>query len=296
MREFLKKIRYLLEALIVEMALGFFKILGPKNSSNFASFLARHIGKRHSTNELAMTNLGRAFPHFNLLQKEKIIEDMWDNLGRVVGEYAHLSSLSAAEMVEKHVTFENEDKENIEYIKKNFPNGGIIFSAHIGNWETGPKIFNFCGFDASIVYRPLNNKYVEKITAKMRGAKLIAKGSKGGRQIIDVIKNSGYVAILMDQKISEGEPVRFFHDDAITATSIARIALKYNVPLIPARSIRVDHQFKFKAKIEKPLDFTRSGNLNDDILRLTLLINKKLESWIEQNPAQWFWVHNRWKK
>ena len=130
----------------------------------------------------------------------------------------------------------------------------------------------------------------------MRGVKLIAKGSQGGRQIIDTIKKSGYVAILMDQKISEGELVRFFHDDAITATSIARIALKYNVPLIPARSIRIDHQFKFKAKIEKPLEFQRTSDLNADILALTLLINQKLESWITQHPSQWFWVHNRWKK
>ena len=134
------------------------------------------------------------------------------------------------------------------------------------------------------------------MTSEIRGTELIAKGLQGSRRIIEVIKSGGCVIIMADQKISEGEPVKFFHDSAITTTSIARIALKYDIPVIPARIIRIGKEFKFRADLEKPLEIQRSQNINDDTLALTLEINRKLESWIRQYPAQWFWVHNRWKK
>jgi KDO2-lipid IV(A) lauroyltransferase len=174
--------------------------------------------------------------------------------------------------------------------------GGIIFGAHTGNWEIGPKIFVKHGLKVSTVYRPLNNPYVEKMTASLRGVELIEKGVSGSRKIVEVIKNGGFVIILADQKISEGEPVQFFHDEAITATSIAKIVLKYGVDLIPARAVRLGRNFKFFVEAEKPLAIQKTTDLNSDVLRLTRQINRKLEEWIKQYPSQWFWVHNRWKK
>ncbi len=296
MKNLLKKIRYLLEALIVWLALLFFRFLGPKNASNFAAFLAKTVGKRHSTNKLAFDNISKALPNLNKARKLEIVEDMWDNLGRIVGEYVHISRENPQNLLKKYVIIDEETLQNIDFIKNNKEKGGLIFSAHIGNWEIGPKILANLGFDVSTVYRPLNNPYVEKMTAQIRDTKLIAKSSKGSREIIAAIKNGQYVVILADQKTSEGELVKFFHDDAITTTSLARIALKYDVPLIAARSIRINKEFKFEIKIEKPLEFKKSDDLNKDILDLTRMINKKLEDWIREFPHQWFWVHNRWKK
>lgn len=294
MQNIFKQIRYIIEALITIIALLFFFLLGARKSSNFGSFLARVIGKRHYSHKLALNNLNKALPA--LTSKEKILDDMWDNLGRVVGEYVHIADKNPQKLVEKYIIIDAETASNIQYLKELPQKGGIIFSAHIGNWEIGPKFFIKHGFDVSTVYRPLNNPYVEKLTAKIRGTKLIAKSSKGSREIIEAVKKGQYIIILADQKISEGEPVKFFHDDAITTTSLARIALKYGVPLIPARAIRLNHQFKFEVKVEKPLNFQKSDNADNDVLNLTRLVNLKLESWISQYPAQWFWVHNRWKK
>ena len=179
MNDFIKKIRYLGEALIVKLAMGFFALLGEKNASDFGSFLARKIGKLHSSHKLALSNISKAMPHLNEAQKNQIIDDMWDNLGRVVGEYVHLAKLSPQKMVEKYVLFDDKSRANIGFIKQNCK-GGIIFSGHIGNWEIGPKTLMSEGFNVSTVYRPLNNPYVEEMTASIRGAKLIAKGSHGG--------------------------------------------------------------------------------------------------------------------
>ena len=294
--KFSKKIRYLFEALIARIGIFIFYHLPPATASNITSFLARVIGKRHSTTRLADKNISAALPNFSSKERKVIIDDMWDNLGRIVGEFPHICKLSPENLVEKYITMSDVSQQNIESLKLAPQKGGIIFSGHIGNWEVGPKVFINKGLNVSTVYRPLNNPYVEDFTSKMRQIKLIPKGSKGNRQIIEAIKNGEYVIILADQKISEGEKIKFFHGEAITTTSIARIAIKYNVPIIPARSIRVNREFKFIVEVESPLVFKNTMNLNEDVLRVSRLINEKLESWISQYPSQWFWVHNRWKK
>ncbi|MCE3255056.1 MAG: lipid biosynthesis lauroyl acyltransferase [Rickettsiaceae bacterium] len=292
---FIKRFRYFVESLIVRFGLFFFQALGLKKSSNLASSLARFIGKKISVNSLARKNIAQSLPNLSNAEIDGVIDDMWDNLGRIVGEFPHISNLSGKELG-NFVSLDEESAKNIEYIKKNF-NGGIIFSAHIGNWEIGPKIFLENGMNVKTVYRPLNNPLVEDMTAKMRKVELISKSSKGSKQIINEIKDGNYVIILADQRTSDGILVPFFNRPALTTASIAKLALKYNVPLIPARSIRIGREFKFLVKVEKPIEFQKTDNINGDfVAHLTTIVNQKLEEWIKQYPSQWFWVHDRWKK
>jgi KDO2-lipid IV(A) lauroyltransferase len=290
----LKQVRYLIEALIVKLGLLFFHSLTPKIAANFAAKIATFIGPKIAVHKLAYKNITNALPELNENRKKEILADMWDNLGRIIGEYPHIAYYKVEE-IEEIVEFPEETIKNIEFIK-NSKKGGIIFSGHIGNWEVGPKAFMKFGIIPHTVYRSLNNPYVEKMTATIRNQKMITKGTSGNRMIIDVIKNGGFIIIMADQKISEGEPVQFFHDKAITTTSIAKIALKYDVSLIPARSIRIGKDFKFIIDVEKPLEFDKTEDINKNVINLTLKINQKLESWIKEYPSQWFWVHNRWKK
>jgi KDO2-lipid IV(A) lauroyltransferase len=295
MGKIVKKIRYLIEAAIVRFGLFLFTLLGVKNASNFASYVAKFIGKRISVNSLARQNIQKSLPNLTPNQVEDVLDKMWDNLGRIVGEFVFISKSSGKDLM-NFADFDQASKNNIEYIKKNF-NGGIIFSAHIGNWEIGPKIFLENGINVKTVYRPLNNEYVDDMTSKIRGVELISKSTQGNKQIINEIKNGNYVIILADQKISDGIWVPFFNRPALTTASIAKLALKYNVPLIPARSIRAGEDFKFKLRVEKPIEFQKTDSIRDDlVLELTTKVNQKLEEWIKEYPSQWFWVHNRWKK
>lgn len=290
----MKLLRYKIEDLIVRFGLWFFLKLKPKTASNLAARIAKFIGKKISVNKLAYDNISKAMPNLDEAQKLEIIDQMWDNLGRVVGEYGHIVNFKDDELKEYYEMI-GDTKESFE-VMKNSKKGGIIFGAHLGNWEIGPKIFLQNGLNVSTVYRPLNNPYVEKLTANLRGVKLIGKSAKGNRKILEEIKNGGYVVILADQKVSEGKAIKFFHDDAITTTSIARIALKYDIPLYGARSIRQGSNFKFSVELTKPLKFDKTQDNEEDINNLTLKINQQLEEWIKQKPSQWFWVHNRWKK
>jgi Kdo2-lipid IVA lauroyltransferase/acyltransferase len=290
----IKLTRYLLEMIAVKAGLMIFCAMKPQKASDFASKIARFVGKKISVHNLANKNLSKALPKYTSSQREEILDNMWDNLGRIVGEFGHIAKCKTEE-IDNLIEIDDETEANIEELKTS-KKGGIIFGAHIGNWEVGPKVFIKRGLRVSTVYRPLNNPFVEKLTANLRGVDMIEKSVAGSRKIIEVIKNGGFVIILADQKISEGASVKFFHDDAITTTSIARMALKYDIPLIPARSIRIGKRFKFMVRVEKPLAIEKSGNVNSDIMQITRNINQKLEEWIEQYPSQWFWVHNRWKR
>jgi KDO2-lipid IV(A) lauroyltransferase len=97
--------------------------------------------------------------------------------------------------------------------------------------------------------------------------------------------------------MTDGEMIKFFHQEALTTVSIARLALKYNIPLIPARAIRIGRAFNFIAKIEKPIEFKKSSHITEqEVIDLMTKVNNKLAEWIKEYPSQWFWVHNRWKK
>ena len=293
----IKQIRYFLESLAVRFGLGLFQIIGLKNASNLASFLARLIGKRISVHNLARKNIVQSLPKLSATEVDEVLDKMWDNLGRIVGEFVHIAKFTGKELME-YVCFDEESKKNIADIKRNFNDGkgGIIFSAHIGNWEIGPKVFLESGLNVKTVYRPLNNEIVDKMTSEIRDVELISKSSQGNKKIIEEIKKGNYVAILADQRVSDGILVPFFNRPALTTAAIARLALKYDVPLIPARSIRIGREFKFLVQIEKPIEFQKTANINDSILNLTTKVNQKLEEWIKEYPSQWFWVHNRWKQ
>lgn len=294
MREIVKKIRYIFEAPLVWLGLIIFRFFAVKKAGDFAARLAVFIGKKLKVTKLAHDNLSKALPHLNAQQKNQIIDDMWDNLGRIIAEFPHICAFSAEEL-RQYVEIDELSKQNISDLIA-LKCGGIIFSAHFGNWEIGPKILQDCGLEVSTVYRPLNNPWVEDLTASLRGVRMIEKGSVGSREIINLLKQKKFIIILADQKISEGEPIKFFHDDAITTTSIARLAIKYEVPLVPGYISRVDKNFNFNLFIEKPLEFNNKNSLDEEVINLTLKMNQKIEKWILSSPHQWFWVHNRWKK
>ncbi len=295
MKQLIKKIRYFFELIAVRIGLFIFSVLGLKNASNFGSFLARKVGKLISVHNLAKDNISKALPKLGESKIDQILDDMWDNLGRIAGEFIYSCKFDK-DKIANYLTSDDKTLENIKHIKKNY-NGGIIFSGHIGNWEVGPKFFLHHGINVKTVYRPLNNEAVDKITSQIRNIGLIAKNTQGNKQIIKEIKDGNYIIILVDQKISDGIDVPFFHDQALTSSSIAKLALKYDIPLIPARSIRIGKEFKFKIQVDKSIEFKKEKNISEEqVFSLTKKINKKLESWIKEYPAQWFWVHNRWKR
>ena len=120
----------------------------------------------------------------------------------------------------------------------------------------------------------------------------------GNKEIIKSLKNGEFIIVLADQRVGDGIEVPFFGRKALTSPSLAKLVLKYNIPLVPIRIIRKNNETNFNMEILDPLDITKDKELTMDkkIYKITKEINKTLEGWIRQCPEQWFWVHNRWKK
>ena len=288
-----KKIKYALEAILVKVFFTIFKILPIDVASDIGGLVARNLGPLFKVSKVAERNLIKIMPELDENKRKKIILDMWQNLGRVAAEFPHIYKLSA-EQFNQRVVIEGADAEALHHYRQQ---GAIFFSGHIGNWEVAPRLPVEQGFEVSLIYRHANNKIVDHMMCAERSRQNIAiipKGEKSARQIIAALKNKKILAMLVDQKMNDGINVPFLGHDAMTAPAIARLALNFKCPLVPIQVIRTC-KANFKIKIHPALKINETNHREQDIYQIMSQINGLIGGWIKENPAQWFWLHKRWK-
>ncbi|MFD2264097.1 lauroyl acyltransferase [Lacibacterium aquatile] len=286
----MKRLRHLIEAGVVLVLLGIFKMLTLDAASAFGGWIARKVGPLTSADRIARRNLARFMPEMGAAERNATIRDLWDNLGRTFGEYPHLAQI-AAERVEVTGT---------DIVARLREDGmtGICFSGHLANWELLPIVAAQQGVELTGVYRRPNNPFVDRIVLKLRepaGGRLVPKGSEGAREILKAMLAGQHLGLLIDQKMNDGMAVPFFGTDAMTAPAAAQLALRFKCPLVPVHPVRLQGA-NFRLDVLEPLVLPASGNKNADSLALMSEINRLLEAWIRENPAQWLWIHNRWPK
>jgi KDO2-lipid IV(A) lauroyltransferase len=285
----LKMLRYFLEGILAWSFYYLFKLLPLDWASWLGGFIAKKVGLRLKLTETARSNLRHAFPEKSQEEIEAILPAMWENLGRVAGEFAHLPHL-VGEHYARRVDIEG--TEHVKRIKQS-KHGAIFFSAHLGNWEMCPKASYELGMPVTLVYRAANNPFVDSLIklgrAHSQGG-LFPKGKKSARELISVLKEGKSVGMLTDQKMNDGVPVPFFNRDAMTAPAMAELALRYNCLLIPVQVIRT-HGAHFKVVVHPQIDI----NEKQPIEILTEM-NVLFEGWIRERPEQWLWMHHRWPK
>jgi KDO2-lipid IV(A) lauroyltransferase len=298
MNKAFKEVCYIVEYTLVKIFIFIFKILKFKKSTKLSIFLTKFVGKRLSVHKLAKDNIRKSIKKLTEKEIENIVDNMWENLGRNIAEYYFINKKSKKE-INKIVSLDENSKKNFQKLKRS-KKGGILFSAHFGNWEVGGRYLGLNDFKCKTLYRPFNNKYVNQLISvdKRKNIKLIRKGSAGNKEMIKSLKNGEFIIVLADQRVGDGIEVPFFGRKALTSTSLAKLVLKYNVPLIPIRIIRKNNETNFNMEILDPLDVVQDKELTMDkkIYKITKEVNKTLEGWIRKSPEQWFWVHNRWKK
>jgi KDO2-lipid IV(A) lauroyltransferase len=225
-------------------------------------------------------------PEKSAIEVELIIKGMWDNMGRVVGEFVHIFDLSEQEFKQRLTI------EGLENVPLDGKSGVIFFSAHLGNWEIAPRFPSSCGINTALIYRKANNKLVDDLMLAQRSKNnilAIQKGISATKKIISHLKKRGALTMLVDQKMNDGIAVPFFNHMAMTPHAIAKLAKNYQAIVIPSQIIRT-HKANFILKFYPPIDTTKSD------YEVLLNINQILELWIKEHPTQWMWVHNRWGK
>ena len=285
-----KLIRYAMEMQLVMFLALYCKLFNINKSSNQIGFLARKYGPKLGISKRANQNLKNALPNLSKEQRSEIIRGMWENLGRTAAEFFNIKTL----IKERNRI----NIKGIEILRDNINNGAIYVSAHIANWEIIPIAIKETDKQVGAVFRESNNYFFNKWMIQQR--KLITehqfpKGPTGTKEILNFLKDNGSVAMLVDQKLSNGVKANFFGLNAMTASTPASLSLKYGYPVVPLKVKRkngVNFEIEFFDKIE----IDKTGNIDTDILNFTNKINLFLEKIISDKPEEWFWLHNRWDK
>jgi len=287
----MNNLKYFFQFLGIYTLFLIFKILGLKYSSILSGRILMLIGPIFRSDNISYSNLSKAFPKLSKIEKKNIIKNMWKNYGKILAEYMFIKNFKESEDLSKNIIIENQNE--LELIKKN-SKPVVFISGHFNNFELMAMHIEKSGIDLAAVYRPLNNKFLnplmENIRKKYICKKQIKKGITGTKELLKNFKDGASVALMIDQRVSEGIHSDFFSEKAWTTTVPAQFVKKYNAKIVPIYIERIKEN-KFKIQIYKAMEFSE----NDTIQSITLNLNKILEKMIAKNPEQWIWTHNRWK-
>ena len=284
----MKIINYFLQSLFVYLFFFLGRCLGLKISRKVFAFLFSCFGPFFRSKKIIKKNLNIFFNKISHLNEKKIISNMWKNYGMTFIEYIYLDYFRKQN---SHITIQ----ENINLSQITKEKKPVIFiSGHFANFELMSMEITKKNIPLASIYRPLNNiflnPFMEYLRRKYISKNQIKKGINGVRKSIEYLKKGYSIALMIDQRVSEGEKVNFFDKAALTTTLPAQISLKFNVDIIPVYIERDEHN-------HFTIEFQNRINPNDfnDKLKLTKKLNEVLEKMIVRNPNQWIWTHNRWK-
>ena len=254
----------------------------------FFSSLFSKIAPFFRSNTVVQKNLEIFNQKLTEIEKTIIINNMWKNYGKTFIEYIFLDKLKKNN---SHISIYGE--ENLKSVLEK--NKSVIFiSGHFANFELMSMEITKKKIPLATIYRPLNNfflnPFMEFLRKKYICQNQIKKGVKGVRDAIEFIKKNFSIALMIDQRVSEGEKIDFFQRPAFTTTLPAQLAFKYDLSIIPV-FIKRDENDKFRIEFYQEI---KSSNFKDKT-ELTIELNKILENMILKNPGQWIWTHNRWK-
>ena len=283
-------IKYFIQFLIIVFFFIIYKILGLKIASNLSSNLLKFFGPFFRSRELIEKNILKAFPNIGSNEIDKIINNMWGNYGRILSEYVFLKDFRKSKYQDNIEIIGQDILENIKKSKKPV----IFISGHFNNFELMAMHIEKSGINLAALYRPLNNKFLnfimEKIRKKYICKEQIKKGVAGTRQLLSYFKKDYSIALMVDQRVSQGPRSDFFKQGAHTTTIPAQFVKKFNWKIVPIYIERIN-KINFRLTINEPISYSNNQSTED----ITVALNHIVEKMIIKNPDQWIWSHNRWK-
>jgi KDO2-lipid IV(A) lauroyltransferase len=286
----MKNIKYFTQYILIILLLLFFKIIGHKFALIISSKLFSFFGPLFRSKKIIYSNLTNAFPNLNEFEKSKITKMMWCNYGKILAEYVFIKNFRETKLEQNVIVKGQEILDKIQINKKPV----IFISGHFNNFELMAMHIDKSGIDLAAIYRPLNNKYLNTIMEKIRRNyicnKQVKKGIAGTKLLLKYFRNGTSIALMIDQRVSQGLRSNFFNKKASTTTIPAQFIKKFKCDVVPIYIERTNNM-NFKITINKPIKFSDSSSIE----AITNDLNKILEKMILENPEQWIWTHDRWK-
>ncbi|WP_415320654.1 lysophospholipid acyltransferase family protein [Candidatus Pelagibacter sp. Uisw_092] len=286
----MKLIKYFIQFLTILTLFLIFKILGLKLATLLSSKIMYLIGPLFRSQSLINSNILKALPNSNQEKVKNISKRMWGNYGKILAEYVFIKDFRESKLNKK---IKVKGQEILDEIKKN--NEPVIFiSGHFSNFELMALHIEKSGINLAVVYRPLNNKFLNFIMEKIRKKYIcknqIKKGISGTKKLLSFFKSKTSIALMIDQRVSQGITSKFFNHDCFTTTIPAQFIKKFKCKVVPIHIERLQNS-DFQLTIHEPLEYP----INESLETITLELNMFLEKLILKNPEQWIWSHNRWK-
>ena len=284
----IKFFKYFFQAIIVYLFFIIGKLVGLKLSRIIFSTIFKLFAPAFKSKKIIDKNLSIFASEVPNIDKNQIISEMWKNYGMTFIEYMFLNTFRKNS---SHIEIKGDENLNVAISKKK----PLIFvSGHFANFELMSMEITKRNIKLATIYRPLNNiflnPFMEILRKKFICKNQIKKGLNGVRDAIEYIKNDFSIALMIDQRVSEGEKINFYKKPALTTTLPAQLALKYKLSIVPVFIQRKSNS-KFVLEFQNEI---KSEDFHDK-LELTQKLNEVLEKMVVRNPTQWIWTHNRWK-
>ena len=285
----MKKINHIIQFIIIQIFFTIFRIIGYRASSKLGFLIGRYLGPIFRSKSLIIQNLQKA----KIDKKnnfEKIATIVLGNYGRIFAEYVHLKNFKN-DKLKKYFSIEG-----LEYLKniKESREKVVFISGHFNNFELMAMQIEKAGVNCAAIYRPLNNPYLNSIMEKIRTRDIcrnqIKKGRAGSREMVRFFSKGTSIALMIDQRVREGEKINFFGSPVATTTIPAQLIKKYGCSVVPIYIERNKSHY-FKMYVSKPIQISKSQNIS----QITKYLNNILEKMILKNIDQWIWTHDRWK-
>ena len=271
-----------------------------RRMSDFAASFMRAVGPRLREHRIGQANLAAAFPEKSATEIETILRGVWDNLGRIAAEFAHIDRLRILEPPKEPVgdiIYTPATEEGFHRLRlDNKP--ALIFAAHLANWELPALIAARFGLDATVLYRRPN------ISAASDAIIAIRKGSMGTLvptdldapfKLVRILEAGGHVAMLVDQHYVNGVDVTFFGRPCRANPLIARLARHVECPIHGTRVVRLPDRHRFRVDLSEPIEPRRDAQGKIDVRGTMQAITSVIEGWVREHPDQWLWLHRRWR-
>ena len=288
----MKLFKYFVESIIIYLFFLFIKIVGLKISRKLFSYIFNRIGPLIKSKKVINENIDKLIGSYSEETKTQIKKDMWSNYAKTFVEYIYLKRFKNQD---SHIEIKGTNILN-KIISNNKP--FIFVSGHFSNFELMSMELVKKKIKLATIYRPLNNyflnPFMEYVRRKYVCQNQIKKGLGGVKIAIDYLKKNYSIALMIDQRVSEGKRLPFFDHSALTTTLPAQLATKYNCDIVPI-SISRKNDDRFYMEVFEPIKILNKDKSETNKVKITIELNKIIEKMIIRDPSQWIWTHNRWK-
>ncbi len=271
----------------------------PIKTANLFGRIARSIGPMMREQKIGRANLTAAFPEKSPKEIEAILAGVWDNLGRVGAEFAHLDHIWEHDPARSEDSRIEIDTRSYELFTQLQLDGkpALIFASHLANWELPALAAIAHGLDTAILYRRPNIASADRIIQDMRAVKmgtLIPAGRDAPLKLAEALKNGQHVGMLVDQYLTNGVEVTFFGRKTRANPMLARLLRQIECPVHGVRIIRLPG-YRFRGELSEEVKPLRDAAGQIDIQGTMQAVTAVIEGWIREYPDQWLWVHRRWR-